>query len=187
MLSFLPQHEQKRILGMYRKRVTTVVLFFVAILSLLALIVLAPSYYLTYSQQTVLEREYVSVIAENADADEGRPLEIVSKIRSQLRLANILPENTVLSNVAAALTDLPVAVTLTEIRYKHGLDATIVLVGHATTREALLGYTKTLEENELFMEVELPISYLAEDTDLAFQITLTLDMDADNEDSNNDA
>ena len=76
----------------------------------------------------------------------------------------------IITEVASAT---PGNVTLQSIKGDK-IAQTIEVTGVAGTREKLLEYTQTLDKSDNFAAVDLPSSYLSDQTDAAFEITIAL-------------
>lgn len=174
MLSFLPLQEQKRIRRMYYKRVATVVAIVLVVVSIVGLIALIPSYYLAQNKKAVLEQEFSAFMETGSLENETDPRAVLSAMRTRMRVLHGLPESTLLSNVSVMLEETTNGIAITEIRYARadGDRAQFVVKGVARTRDELVAYQEALADREVFSAVELPISFLAHDTDVDFQITI---------------
>lgn len=176
MLSFLPYAEQKRIRRMYTKRVATVVATFTVVVSLLGLIILIPSYYLAQNKRQVLEQEFLAFsVDKNVDEDENAPRAVLARMRGAMRVLSAMPESMLLQNMVTVLKHRTQGIEITEIRYSRtNTDiGDFVVVGTAETRAQLVDFRDRVSEEKVFSKVDLPISYLAKDTNVAFQITIT--------------
>ena len=81
--------------------------------------------------------------------------------------------------VTAVLASLPKEVRIREFVYaqvekKAGVTHTLSVKGTSASREALVSFSRTLEDHAFFSEVTLPIGDLVEMTDIPFSLAMTL-------------
>jgi hypothetical protein len=70
---------------------------------------------------------------------------------------------------------IPSGVRIQEINYalNTASTSTIILRGTADTRDTLLSFSKKIQADQLFSNVDLPVSNFAKDTNIDFSMTIT--------------
>ena len=176
MINLLPPEEKNRIQKEYKRRVLAVYLFFAGGALTIGLILLLPSYLLA----NVVERDAKAEVAALQNSSESSEREEINSklLLTKERLRAITAEEDrmdLYTTIDRIAEQSPGSIELTSFSYTKGQgeDPSVLLLGGlADTREGLLSFTKTLEDDELFDEVILPVSSLAQDKDIEFSIEI---------------
>jgi Tfp pilus assembly protein PilN len=141
-----------------------------------AIILLAPSYYLSDSK---LEEEKVKLgnLEQSLSYRESRNTEEELKKTADLIevLSGYLQKENLEKDFGASLSASPRGVSIYSLSWRSvsQAESEITISGLAQTREALLTFSKNLEKVESFSKVDLPISNLAKETEVMFVVTVT--------------
>jgi len=176
MINLLPPIEKQRIRREFTLRVVIVYLFFVSVAVVIGVILLLPSYFFADIIKKNAESEIL--ILKNSSENTKR-----EEINNQLsitkeRLSAITEQEPRISfykmvEKVADYADRSISIdTISYIRATDGGNSNLQLAGLAATRDDLLSFTKFLEDDDLFNEVILPVSSLAKDRDIKFNIQI---------------
>ena len=177
MINLLPPEERGRIKKEYRLRVIAVYTFFIGSAIFVGFILLLPAYFLTNVVVHDAERE--ATVLENSSESTKRE-EINAKLLLTKERLRAIAEGDirtelyeVVQKVAAHRTK---AITIRSFSYTRGLTeeqpSSLLISGVADTRDDLLSFTQELQDDDFFEEVVLPVSSLAKDQDIKFDLDI---------------
>ncbi len=174
MINLIPTSLRKKIILEYWIRVVSVWLIVLSVAGVLSLILFLPTYVLINSQVGIYQGSIKAVSEKASEYDvSAKSLELANaqaKSLYDLRLVENFSETLALleslqgSNVSLISYDFK--------RNGNSLDK-INITGKAVTRQALADFRDTLLKHPQISEVVLPISNLAKDKDIQFNIVLT--------------
>lgn len=169
--NLLPRSTKRALRIQYYLRVVTVLGFLLAASIVAGTVALVPAYVVLSSTEETLNTELNDLRAalewEGVDADtlkemkmlvEGLSAYSASMVSEQLQTVNLQRGNGVL--LTSYVFDVP--------------GRSIVIEGHANTRDALVAFVDVLERDPMIKKATLPITSLAMRTDVNFEITLEL-------------
>ncbi len=181
MFNLLPENEKQKVYKQYLMRKVIVALVLLLIVVISGSVFLLPSYILvTYRNQDVERQiENIQVQAEKKNRPEltKRLEDINQKIMSVDVHDNTYAYYDLIDKI---LTLKPQALLINSIVIQNiagkGSEETlhIQLTGIALTRNALVTFTNRLKEDELYSDVELPVSSLAQETNAEYVINLEI-------------
>lgn len=177
MFNLLPDNLKKEIKTEYKTRLLTMIFIFVIIFQFSLFIFVLPSWVISSSKEKdmILETEDAANAQFFKDSDE-----IISTITStNVRLGyitSLLEYPKVRPFADTVISSKNSSIHLTQFTYAavNKTDTTISIQGVSATREALISFSKTLQDSKMFKTVDLPISNLAKDKDIVFSMTLTI-------------
>jgi hypothetical protein len=173
MFTLLPQQQKKSLFRQYRTRLSIVFLVFIASFFLVSTILLLPSYvYLSFSKST-LDEQVVSLEKKIKDKSNKGIMTILGGIQSNLAL--IKPDETEVASVIKKVTDdmnSDISISSFSYTFSANNNSSLTFKGVAKTRSALIDFSKELKKELLFSGVDLPISNLAKENDISFNITV---------------
>ena len=176
MINLLPPIEKERIKREYRRRIFVIYALLISGAFVIGLILLLPSYFIVDILEESAETEFL-ILKNSEESTEREKINDELRITKE-RLATITEEKTridlyeVIEKIANFTNN---TIKITSISYTRGTDendSTLLLGGLAATRGDLLLMTNTLKDDELFNEVILPVSSLAEDENIKFNIEI---------------
>jgi len=177
MFNLLPTKEKKRIIQEYRLRLITVILFFSFSVGLVASLFLLPSYIISSSKDREISERIESVrmstILREADELNSRLVETNLKIQSLL-IGQNSEQTTDLFNIILQKKTSAVRISSISFYSKEGDKKEIVLNGVASSRDSLSNFVKSLEEEEIFSEVIIPVSSFAKERNATFSIQINI-------------
>ena len=176
MINLIPPHARKKVKIEYWVRTCTVWTMLMASGLLITAVFFLPSYVLIRSQLSAYESSYNEAAASDASY-QGLESEVrMANAQAQRLLANeteysftsILDELDLLTTEAIEVEEI----TMTRSETLELKEFTIE--GTAATRIDLVAYRDAIEAHNFFTSAELPISNLAKDRDVPFNITVTV-------------
>jgi Tfp pilus assembly protein PilN len=175
MANLIPPDAKKALIIEYWTRVITVWFILIGFGFVVSIALKFPTFVLLQDQLKVYSGQYHNAKETEADFESAD-----NKIEEANKLSAILA-GSVDSDSATALTEVLETIAGEEIliksfkyKFADGQVNTITVSGIAETRLALANFRDNLEDDPLFSEANLPISNLAKDVDIAFNIDITL-------------
>jgi len=176
MINLLPIEEKKKIHRKYIFRLLTVALGAIFVTAVIGIVTLLPSYFISDLEKRAAVEEIERIRGLNGDDDQDN---IASALKdAQQKLEILSPESKKVS--VRTIFDTAIAykskrINLTGLAFQKESDGELrfTVNGIADRREDLLGFTQKLEQDELFDDVELPVSHLAQDRDINFILTIS--------------
>ena len=174
MINLLPVEEKKAIEKEYKLRVVSIYIMFVIAAIVIGLVMLLPAYFLVNVVEGDLEKE-VSIL--EASSESTKMDEINSELRlteDRLRAITESKDTIALYKVIEKISSYrTTGINISNISYARGAgerESKLILAGSASSRDGLLEFTKEMENDELFSEVVLPVSSLAQKIDIDFSV-----------------
>jgi len=176
MINLLPKDAQRTVVWEYRARILTLWALLVGAVLFLVGILMVPTYVYLELQLDVLNAQSI---------EAGRDIESIEAVEDTVREANRLareltkpPQPILASTVLGALEearngDITISsyrVALTEEREIREA----ILRGSAASRDALARFKNDIEADPIFARALVPISDLAQESNLPFAITVTI-------------
>lgn len=192
MANLLPILDKKIIRKEYRIRVAVVASLLISVLVFIAGVLLVPSYILSSfkfnssSSQLEVEKKKISDATEGVD-----PIRIAKEVNEKLvvleREGSLLPLSYDVATVVVG--HKPSRVKINSIYYDRDMEeGRVNIKGLSKDRETLLVFLQSLEAEEIFTSVELPISSFVEGQDIEFTIRVGIDhQEINNEEINNES
>ena len=176
MINLIPASAKNSLIKEYWMRAVTVWFFLGSAAVLLGIFILVPSYVLTNSQ--------VSAYKDSAESasEKSANYETVSKeLERSGKLAAMMKENFALISTSEYITLFRSlegdGIEISQIsitRAEKGVEP-IMISGVADDRQALAAFRDSVVAQEGVSSVDLPLSNLAKDKDIPFEITVTID------------
>lgn len=174
MANLIPPHAKKEIITEYWFRVVIVWCCLISIGLLIVALLKVPALMLIASQ----EQEY-SGVYDSAQQKADTLEESQVTIKKANTIAQLLAKDATTTSPVAVLSTLDaiagpsVQITGFQIAKDKDVVTSISVSGIAHTRTALANFRSGIEEHVLFDKAELPISNLAKERDIAFNISIT--------------
>ena len=172
MINLIPPVARKKVAREYWLRVTAVACFAVGTVSLIAGVLLLPTYVLIQLQIDV-QKSSADTLTDTASSYDVSAAQLIAASRQ----AQILVDRSqlaIVSNYVETIETIAGSdITVIDTEYMQGEEADQVSIsGQAATRQALVNFRDQLEANPQFEAVDLPISNLIKDRDILFTITM---------------
>lgn len=175
MFTFLPYEARQVVAKEYKKRLLLIYVAIVTFACVAWIASLVPSYVLvTVRRDEMLAQKKVPVIGQDTDRIASIEKEIDLAKAKLLVLAPVTSKQSMSFVLSKLFSRLSPGISLTALSAtRGGANSTISISGVATTREALVSFSKTLEGEAFFKKVELPVSNFTKGRDVPFTISLT--------------
>jgi hypothetical protein len=176
MFNVLPDIFKKEIKSEYYLRRIIVSLLFVIFIQVAFLVFIFPSWLVSFYHQKEVSTEMNSQKSNAASKNINNILQTISLTNQNLgTIDHSFGYSSFLPIIEKIISDKTPAIALTEFVYNNsGATTTVPMTvsGIAKTREDLVGFVKTLDSENIFSNVVSPISDLAKDTNISFDINL---------------
>jgi hypothetical protein len=174
MTNILPQEYKRSIKKEYRLRLLTTSMVLLGFLVLGSAVLLIPSYLMSNAVEKTLEGEIVSAESSGASSERTTITEPLYRTKRELEYLALEGRSRSFEETVRTIVSIaPAGVSITRIALEEG-DAAVRLSGIAATRGDLLLFNDRIEEEEVFSDVELPVSSLAKGVDISFSMELSL-------------
>lgn len=182
VLNVLPTIEKKILHREYWIRFFTIILNLITISSVIASLLLFPSYFLSRLKENIVESKLEAFNKENPDLSNNNIDKLTSDINTKLENLNkgkapYQVNDKVLDNILKSRTE---GITFSQILFNKKTTSTtpssdtLEVNGTATSRDSLRNFKTALDNNPNFSEVNLPISNFLEKSDLTFTISIKM-------------
>lgn len=175
MFNLLPKTEKDAIRREYRRRLFTVILWGIAVSTLVASLLLIPSFVLSRQRE---EAASARVLALSRRADAEKSAQVSAELAEVSTLLTLLatraPTPSVFDVVRTIAAKRPPGVSFENIAFAPFSQGTfgVQISGVAENRAALVAFNRALETAGTFTRVELPLSNLAKSEDITFSINV---------------
>lgn len=172
MYKLLPPETREKVKGEYLLRRTAVVVAAFVFLEVVALVGLFPSFVLSKA----IQREVSEKAAVSGSVPAESLLPWLEELNLKLKALNPkLDQDRPSSDLAKALSRKGSGITLENISWTKSAEATtLALSGTAADRQSLLSLQSRLNGSNDFSAVSLPVSNLAKDKNISFEIKLVI-------------
>jgi len=176
MRNLLPEEYRKVVQQEYWLRIAVVALVLLFIVALIGIVLLVPSYFLSFSKKTSISEQAKLVEQSIALSEQEVSAEELADARERLELLSTDRNGSSIIRLLTTIMMLkPPDVALSDISYEHGGEIqTVTLSGRALRRGDLVTFKEALDRNDSFLHVTLPVSNLAQSADIRF--TLSFDV-----------
>lgn len=178
MINLLPKIEKEFLRKGLKLRFVTVASLLIAATFLVGLVMLLPAYFLA---SDLFSRDATggSLLESKDDSSAKKILNLPAEINSKLSIFQTSVNDVSTSDYFSKIVSfLPEGVRLSSLslsknqNYKGKNGTTILIVGTAVNRDALVSFSTFLKESDLFLTVEVPVSSLTKDKNLPFSINI---------------
>jgi Tfp pilus assembly protein PilN len=171
MFTFLPEDHKDRVVRTYRLKLIVVYIGLSCVLFATGFVLAIPSYaiLLAKRQSALVEGDATARAAESSIADE------VKILKEEIALAKTTSEQVPIATLLdKILSRQSSSILISNITIKRGADAgTISITGRASSRDALVAFSKSLQGEPTFTKVDLPVGSLAKSKDIPWMISIS--------------
>ena len=172
MINILPESGRAHVKREYLLRLASSALFLLALLFLLCAVMLVPSYlFATVAKQQAITEE-ARIAATQKASNSGEAATLVSANTQAKALDALLSAPLGSRYLSEILAVAPATISISHVSYAQG-EMSMAVSGEATTRDALLAFTKALKTIPGVVSADLPVGDLARDVKIPFNVTLT--------------
>jgi len=177
MINLIPNEEKKVMFRDFYLRLIIVVFTMLAASITIGIFAIAPSYSSLYFDGNLVKDALKIQEEEPVSISDQNTLVKVKELEDKLALIEKAKENKynlsdrIINEIVLKKSS---SIKITEITYKSSSPRgrEVSIVGIAPSREALLLFRKSFEDNPAFKEVDLPISNFIKGSNIRFYITL---------------
>ncbi|MEK7614469.1 MAG: PilN domain-containing protein [Patescibacteria group bacterium] len=175
MINLIPPIEKAKIAGAYKKRFFIVFLSLSATAFLIGAVFLVSPYRLAEDNTATILKNIDIVKSLNGPLETSNPEFAIKDIQKKLGiLASQKNKNTAGVLIENILSEQPRKVGINGFTYgKKKGDSEIEIRGTADSRDDMLDFVRTLENNQYFAKVDVPVSVFIKDKNLEFSIQVT--------------
>ena len=173
MFSLLPKEQKSKLLKQYRFRLVFIIIAATIIVVGIGFFSLLPSYFVVHSEEAnilTLKNNVKKSISSKSDEDLEKTLINIKQNISALGEK----ESDTVSILGEIVKAKPEGVHINNINFINDKisTSTITILGVSSDRPNLILFSKRLQENPRWSSVDLPISNLAKDFDINFNINI---------------
>jgi len=178
LTNLLPSSYARQLRHSYFMRLLTVTVIVGIFLLFIHALLLVPSYLYASTRLSAANRELDKISTNSATAEEQQAQTRVRALQTDVKYLDRLSTTPTASGAIRALLLVPKpGVNLSGFSYTApqaaGGDASMLITGTASTRDALRSYTLALGALPYIKNVDLPISAYAKESDIPFTLTVT--------------
>jgi hypothetical protein len=181
MINLIPSEEKKKMIRGFHYRLVILALAIIGFSMLFTVITMLPSYFLSSDKDSLINEKIKIQRDESSDVSNLDTLKAVKDLNFQLNFVerrkreNFSVSDKVINGIV--LRKVP-SIKITQILYENNevdggvKDKKISISGIAPNREVLLAFRRSLEDDVLFQQVNLPISNFVKGSNIKFFMTL---------------
>lgn len=180
MANLLPVVEKRHIQTIYAKRLFIVFLFFLLILITGGIITLLPALFVSIVKEKA-GRDRLNIVAEIVSAEERKNLEKNAvDVNKKINILSGESERFIsLSRALKKIIDRKnPRIFITSFFYDNAQKAeaprVVTISGISANRQTLVSFVNELRAEDIFLEVNVPVSNFVKNTDIPFSVLLTL-------------
>src|SRR3989344_4542346 len=177
MINLIPNEEKKKMVRHFYYRLMVVCLFAVSLGLLASTVAITPSYFLSSIKKKVALDKVAAQKAESVPLPDQETLSAIEILNKKLNIIESTQQNkfSVLDKVINPIVLKKKSdIKIHQISYEKNTEGSkIIIKGAASSRERLLLFRRTLEDDPLFKQVDLPISNFVRGSNIQFYLSLT--------------
>jgi predicted membrane protein len=178
MINLIPIEEKKNIKKDFYLRLLTIFFVLLSFSVLIILVTLFPSYFNSYVKNNSATTKLEAQKHEPMPLLDQETSRVIKEVNNKLSLIENIEKNRFLvsQNVISEIMVKKMSdIKITRISYETDIQKTkkISIYGIAPSRERLLIFRETLEDDPVFSKVDLPISNFIKGSNIQFFLTLT--------------
>jgi Tfp pilus assembly protein PilN len=172
MFTFLPEEHRDRAVKHYRLKLLVVYIGLSCVLLATGFVLAIPSYAILFAKKQSALLEKQAATAHDVDASIAEEVKILKEEIAIAKTASgQIPVATLLDKVLSRKSQ---SVRISSITLKRGAETGIISVeGKASSRDALVAFSKSLQGEPAFTRVDLPVGSLAKSKDIPWMITIS--------------
>jgi hypothetical protein len=177
MINLIPKEEKKKMTKDFYFRLSILFFLMVSFSILVATVAIIPAYFLSSVKYNTANIKLETQKNEPLPSIGEQSLSTIKNINSELGLVENAEKNQFLISqkvINSILLNKRIDVKITQILYQNDavLGKKISILGTAPSREVLLLFRQTLEDNPTFKSVDLPISNFVKGSNIQFYLNL---------------
>lgn len=175
MLNLILQKDRKKTRAEYFSRFLNVFFMFSLLSMIVAAVLVFSVNIIVMAENKVATDRLNSVINQENINARNELKELVRRVQSEMRMLSA--EETEYSKIIAYIVDMqPEDLNINTIEMKRGEESVgIEVLGVANTRESLVNFSNSLKSVPSFVEVDMPLSNLTQDTSISFDVMIKME------------
>ena len=175
MINLLPPEDKKTVEREYLFRLVSAYIFLVSTAVFIGAVLLLPSYFFASTQEKAAEAELIQLESSSESIEREAISEQLLETKEKLvTLTSVKDKEPIFTLIDTISTYSGRGVDVSNVSYTRGdSESRLSVGGVAATRDALLRFQRSLEEDERFNDVQFPVSILAEEEDIKFTIQIS--------------
>lgn len=181
LTNLLPIERQRRLSRDYILRAGVVVAIFLAGLTLVAAVLLIPTFVLLEQSEDAKKMQLANIESSLSSANEAEFSSRLSALSDNVAILMNLSKAPSVNAIIREILAIPhPGITISGFTYSPASSTnkdsakTLAISGSSATRDALRSYQLVLQKAPLVLSASLPVSAYAKDSDIAFTITVAL-------------
>lgn len=175
MLHLLTEEHRQKVVREYRKRVLVVFFLGLFFVSIVSLIFIMPTFFLSYSRYSDLKVKTQALDSELSLKEDPSSSENIKNITTSIEVLRMFDKKkSIYSILDGLIKGKPVGVQIKNIIFSpNGTETmTIDIAGRADTRKSLVSFDQNVKSNPLFSEVLIPLGSFAKEKNIDFSMKL---------------
>lgn len=177
MINLIPNQEKKKKVKDFYFRLTVVSIFVLGFCFLVASVALVPSYFLSAVKKNLADTKLETQTSQPLPLLDQKSAQILENLNNKLEIIDGAQKNKYLISekvVSEILLNKMTDIKIINIVYETdgAKNKKISIRGIAPSRERLLLFRKSLEDDPAFAKVDLPISNFVKGSDIQFYLSL---------------
>lgn len=177
VINVLSKPRKKALYWEYWKRYASMTFSFIALASVITILLSFPSYFFSKSKETLAETRLEAFNNENPEIATDNLGTTIKDMNAKLLLLSTRDSTNVSENIFGKLLSMrPSGVKFTQMLYKERDPNTRIIEIHgiALDRTVLRNFKSLLDSDQAFSKVDLPISNFIDREDINFTISITM-------------
>ena len=179
MINLIPNQDKKKMAKNFYIRLTALCFAMFGICILFVSAALLPAYFVSLTKKDLAEERLETQINNTVPELDKQSLATIKNLNNQLSLIEETQKNTfsvskniIQEIISQKMSDIKISQISYQIDPKNG--KMVTLTGFAPSRERLLTFQQALQADPNFKSVDLPISDFLKNTNIQFNLVLTL-------------
>lgn len=177
MINLIPNEEKTKIKKDFYFRLLIVFFVMLTLIIIISAIAILPAYIISVENKTSISQKLEQQKNEIMPELDQKSLVAIKELDARILLLEKARKNKYLFServINEILSDKVLGIKIKSISYEKDLvsGGRITITGIAESRERLLLFRRTLEDNESFKDVDLPISNFVKGRDIEFGLSL---------------
>ncbi|MDR3519723.1 MAG: hypothetical protein P4L63_02455 [Candidatus Pacebacteria bacterium] len=178
MINLIPKEDKKKMAMAFYYRLLVLFLVMFSFAMFIASVALLPAYFASTTKDSIAELKLETQKNTTVPLLGQESLTAIQDMNNKLSLVEKAEENkfpiskNIISDIISSKTS---DIKITQILYTDDptVGKQITILGTAPSRESLLSFEQSLENNPAFKNINLPISSFIKDSNLQFNLTLS--------------
>ncbi len=175
MLHLLTEEHRQKVVSEYKKRVLVVSFLGLFFVSIVSLIFIMPTFFLSYSRYSDFKSKTQALDSELSLKEDPSSSENIKNITTSIDALRIFDnKKNVYSILENLIQERPIGIQIKNIIFTpSGMETMAIdIAGRADTRKSLVSFDQNLKSNPMFAEVAVPLASFAKEKNIDFSMKL---------------